>query len=81
MIGRFAIIDIRRANDRLKDSPEFTVELEKRCKLLHSQGFVFIKANPWESLENINNSPQYPQIDYKAYKVEWRSKLVLVLYV
>ena len=65
---KFAIIDIRGANDRLKDSPEFTVELEKRCKLLHSQGFVFIKANPWESLENVNNSPQYPETDIKHIK-------------
>jgi hypothetical protein len=65
---KFAIIDIRKANVRLKDSAEFTVELEKRCKLLHSQGFVFIKANPWESLENVNNSLQYPEIDIKHIK-------------
>ena len=47
---KFAIIDTRGANDRLKDSSEFTVELKKRCELLHSQGFVFINANPWECL-------------------------------
>ena len=65
---KFAIIDIRGANNRLKDSPEFTVELKKRCKLLHSQGFVFIKSNPWESLENVNNTSQYPEIDIKHIK-------------
>jgi len=65
---KFAIIDIRKANVRLKGSAEFTAELKKRCKLLHSQGFVFIKANPWESLENINNSDQYPQIEIEHIK-------------
>jgi len=67
---KFAIIDIREANNRLKDSAEFTAELKKRCKLLHSQGFVFIKANPWESLENINNTQQYqyPQIEIEHIK-------------
>ena len=64
---RFAIIDTRSANQRV-DSPEFIVELKKRCELLHSQGFVFIKANPWESLENVNNTPQYPEIDIKHIK-------------
>ena len=38
---------------------EFHNELRKRCELLHSQGFVFIKANPWESLENVNKTKQY----------------------
>ena len=65
---KFAIIDTRGANDRLKDSSEFTVELKKRCELLHSQGFVFIKANPWESLENVNNTRQYPEIDIEHIK-------------
>ena len=55
---RFAIIDTRYTNIRLKDSDAFNEELRKRCELLHSQGFVFIKANPWESLEmlQINGS-------------------------
>ena len=65
---KFAIIDTRGANDRLKDSSEFIVELKKRCELLHSQGFVFIKANPWESLENVNNTRQYPEIDIEHIK-------------
>jgi len=51
---KFAMIDVRGSNTRLKDNTEFKTELKKRCDLLHSQGFVFIKANPWESLENIN---------------------------
>ena len=66
---KFAIIDTRGANDRLKDSSEFIVELKKRCELLHSQGFVFIKANPWESLENVNNTRQYPEIDIEHIKL------------
>ena len=77
---RFAIIDTRHANIRIKDSNEFQNELKKRCALLHSQGFVFIKANPWESLENVSNPslshetnpvalhPQYPEIDIEHIK-------------
>ena len=65
---RFAIIDVRRANDRLKDNKEFHIELKRRCDLLHSQGFVFIKSNPWESLENINTTPQHPEIEIAHIK-------------
>ena len=60
---RFAIIDCRIANDRIKDNKELYDELQRRCDLLHSQGFVFIKANPWESYENISREPQYPEIE------------------
>jgi len=60
---RFAIIDTRIANDRLKDNKEFHEELQRRCDLLHSQGFVFIKANPWESIDNLEKTPSYPEID------------------
>ena len=74
---KFAVIDCRFENTRLKDNTEFSTEFKKRCDLLHSQGFMFIKANPWESLENINgsqyindefkfsNTPIYPEIDIK----------------
>ena len=67
---RFAIIDTRYTNIRLKDSDAFNEELRKRCELLHSQGFVFIKANPWESLENVTDKrePQYPEIDIEHIK-------------
>ena len=65
---RFAIIDVRQANNRLKDNTEFHAELKRRCNLLHSQGFVFIKSNPWESLENIKNTPQHPEIEIEHIK-------------
>jgi len=65
---RFAIIDSRRANVRVKDNPAFNDELRKRCDLLHSQGFVFIKANPWESLKNIEDTAQYPEIEIEHVK-------------
>ena len=65
---KFAIIDSRAENDRLKDNTELNIELKKRCDLLHSQGFVFIKANPWESLDNTNARPQYPSIDIEHIK-------------
>jgi hypothetical protein len=65
---KFAIIDSRAQNDRLKGNTEFYIELRKRCDLLHSQGFVFIKATPWESLDNINSQKQYPEIDIEHIK-------------
>ena len=65
---RFAIIDVRQANDRLKDNKEFHIELKRRCDLLHSQGFVFIKSNPWESMENIKTTPQHPEIEIAHIK-------------
>ena len=69
---KFAMIDVRYQNERLKDNTEFNTELKKRCDLLHSQGFVFIKANPWESLENINTTydglQYYPEIDIAHIK-------------
>ena len=69
---RFAIIDTRLDNARLKDNQEFNQELKRRCDLLHSQGFVFIKSNPWESIENFENIAEiygiYPIIDIKHIK-------------
>jgi len=65
---KFAMIDIRYENDRLKSNTEFNAELKKRCDLLHSQGFVFIKATPWESLENVNSTEQYPEIEIDHVK-------------
>ena len=65
---KFAIIDCRAQNDRLKDNTEFYSELRKRCDLLHSQGFIFIKSNPWESLENMKNTTQHPEIEIEHIK-------------
>jgi hypothetical protein len=69
---KFAIIDVRWANIEVKDNLDFISELKNRCDLLHSQGFVFIKSTPWESLENVNNSHidyhQYPEIDIEHVK-------------
>ena len=65
---RFAIIDTRIENQRLKDNKQFLDELDKRCKLLESQGFTFIKATPWESLDNIEHSNLYPEIDIEHIK-------------
>ena len=81
MTGSSPVIDVRYQNDRLKDNTEFDVELKKRCDLLHSQGFIFIKATPWESLDNINNSRQYPEIDIEHIKWTGEYQLVLVLHV
>ena len=66
---RFVIIDVRHDNNRLKGSIEFNEELERRCKLLHSQGFVFISATPWESADNISKSELYPEV--KTHHIKW----------
>ena len=65
---RFAIIDYRNSNDRLHKNSEFMEELNKRCQLLHSQGFKFIKATTWESLDNVMNSQCYPEYDIEHIK-------------
>jgi len=65
---KFAVIDVSLENSKFKDNTEFKTELKKRCDLLHSQGFVFIKANPWESLENVKNVRQHPGIDIEHTK-------------
>ena len=62
---KFAILDYRSANARVSNNPDFLPELKRRCTLLHSQGFVFIKANPWESEDNLLSDPPQPQIDIK----------------
>ena len=65
---KFAVIDCRTANAGLAFNPEYDDTLKHRVKLLHSQGFVFIKATPWESKENIENSDIYPKIDIAHVK-------------
>jgi len=69
---RFAIIDTRNDNDRIKDNVEFHAELSRRCQLLKSQGFVFIKSTPWESISNIkeceNKDIMYPKINIEHIK-------------
>src|SRR6056300_95516 len=65
---KFAVIDTGKQNVRIKDNKDFALELQKRCELLHSQGFVFIKAIPWESRENIKQIAQYPEIEIEHIK-------------
>jgi len=65
---KFAVIDTRMANRGKNKNPEFVAELKRRCDLLHSQGFVFIKATPWESIHNIALSDLYPEIEIEHIK-------------
>ena len=65
---KFAILDCREVMKHMSENQEFETELKRRCDLLHSQGFVFIKATPWESLENISRVKQYPEIDIEHIK-------------
>ena len=57
---KFAFIDRDIANDRVYANSEYQAELLKRVRLLHSQGFKFIMASPWESHENIKSGNIYP---------------------
>ena len=59
---KFAIIDKRADNSKLASNVEYEQELTRRVKLLHSQGFKFILATPWESYENINDNTLPPSV-------------------
>ena len=65
---RFAIIDVRHDNLRLKGNKEFGNEMEKRCKLLHSQGFKFICASTWESKDNLSQMELWPTLEMEHIK-------------
>jgi len=66
---KFAVIDSNSLIGRVTDNAEFSKDLKQRCDLLHSQGFKFIKASPWESLENITAVKQFPETDVEY--VNW----------
>ena len=57
---RFALIDRRIDNTVLFGNKEYYNELDRRVKLLHSQGFKFIMASPWESIENLKSGKIHP---------------------
>ncbi len=65
---KFAIIDCRMSNIIIVKNTEYAKELKRRCDLLHSQGFKFIKATPWESLDTVNTVTHYPEIDIEHVK-------------
>ncbi len=50
---KFAFIDMRIHNNRVIDNSGYKADLSNRLELLHQQGFKFILANPWESVDNI----------------------------
>ena len=66
---KFAIIDVSVKNIVRKSNQDFIDDLKHRIELLHSQGFVFIKASPWESMENISNMSLYPEVD--VHHIKW----------
>lgn len=71
---KFAIIDVRKANIRIEKNKEFFIELQRRCNLLHSQGFVFIKATPWESIDNLQGI-KYIYPDITLDHIKWTGGL------
>ena len=68
---KFALIDRTIDNDRVCANSEYQVELLKRVKLLHSQGFKFIMASPWESHENINAGDIHPNNIGEVASFNW----------
>lgn len=64
---KFAIIDSRIDNIKLKTNPVFNDDFLTRCRLLHSQGFTFIKNTAWESVENVSKIEMYPQLSFDHY--------------
>ena len=59
---KFAIIDrSMMGKEHPAHNSEYRQELQRRKVLLHSQGFKFILATPWESKENIDNMLLYPK--------------------
>jgi hypothetical protein len=68
---RFALIDRRIENVRLYDNAEYETELLTRVKLLHTQGFKFIMASPWESHENIKSGKVHPNNIGKIDSFNW----------
>ena len=66
---KFAIID-RKLNSKITGH-EYKKELARRVELLHSQGFHFILATPWESKENISNSVSYPERLERYSTIDW----------
>lgn len=66
---KLAIIDTRQGNWHLRNSESFKADLNKRCELLHSQGFKFIKASAWECNETIEDQQLWPKIDIEH--VRW----------
>jgi len=70
---KFAIIDVNHGNARVADNKEFNEELQRRLDLLKSQGFVFIAASPWESIENIQSTDQEEKVwpKFTTEHVKW----------
>ena len=68
---KFALIDRRIDNVRLFNNVEYEKELLTRIKLLHSQGFKFIMASPWESHENIQSGKVYPNNIGEVESFNW----------
>jgi len=59
---KFAIIDRSKMGEQHPShNAEYRDELNRRKNLLHSQGFTFILATPWESKENIDALPLWPK--------------------
>ena len=68
---KFALIDRRIDNVRLFNNVEYEKELLTRINLLHSQGFKFIMASPWESHENIQSGKVYPNNIGEVESFNW----------
>ena len=73
---RFALIDMRVHNDRIADNRAYKEDLKHRLEILNQQGFVFVKACPWESQENISTNTfiagkSMPKIEVPYPHITW----------
>ena len=69
---KFAVIDRSKIGEQHPShSTEYRQELERRRTLLHSQGFTFILATPWESQANIDEMTLYPKHSASQRQIIW----------
>jgi hypothetical protein len=56
------MIDHHGSNVRLWDNAHYWSDLQERIELLQRQGFVFILAHPWESMDNMRERRYYDKL-------------------
>lgn len=65
---KIALIDMRIHNDRVSGNNDYKNDLQNRLRSLNAHGFVFILANPWESMDNIHT--EIFMANKKSHKID-----------
>jgi hypothetical protein len=71
----FVLIDHRLANNRLWDNKEYWEEFTRRASLLKDKGFYFIVAQPWESVENLEQYQYYKPLLHDTKYCTWSGSI------